>query len=1252
MKLLPLISILIFIVCFQHTSDCQQDCGTRLSPEDIQAISHYDKAIKHSNPKKGSVSYTLPLVFHIVHQGGNENISDDRVYSAVQLVNDAFSNVEYYDPSTGVDTEISFCLAMQDDNGAAINGITRHNSSLTVLNINTDDLALKNLSRWDPKSYINIWVVRTISDEVGGYATLPNSHGSLADGIVVRSNFVDDEESEVSVIVHELGHYLGLYHTFQDGCINDDCSLDGDRVCDTPPDDTTVRIPCSSTSNSCSTDTNSGFTSDMNDLFNNYMDYSRTECYNAFTQGQKDRMHFFISEVRSSLLDSKGCLDPCPSPITLNYGLEEIELLTGENFMVDLSSSDADNIQWFLEENLVYEGFSFQSSFDEPGKYNLRILATNEFAECFEEHEICIDVVCSANADFRAADNVIALDTNLSFSNSSSNYNRIEWSVDGQVVSSAEELSVTFSEEGFHEICIEATNQFCSDTYCNKIFISNDTQTCFSSFVRHFGQSGHNTINRFQETNDGIYAVGRLNGLPSIIEFDEEFEFVKTIEFQNHPAFQFRSLQVEEDALYLSGVNSFSLPASSNMSVTKYNLRDKKVEWSNETSVSRIYCNDDLLLIDDKLYIGGETEHVIFGCDAIFIEVDKNTGNETNKKIYNLGSCENSASLFYRNNHFYSIGRYNLDGGGQSGFRGAITKLDKGGNEVWTKVYLAESDDRARMYASEVIPVNDDYYFLGAGNYNGTNFDDAIISFQKLDEDFNPVLHYSYDIDTYTRLYAFNMIESPDGFYATGRLFRQDIQRPFLIHFSPEGDVIESYEVDEDYMTRCYDLQFVGDNLIMVGYHGSDSNSRAVMLSLGLPLGRESNCEILNPIVFTRTERPLVSEFVDLEEFDLSRSSSGSNVSVAIKNEIDLNKLCSRECDEICGNNIDDNNDGLTDCQDPKFEDDCCCYVAPVLDLGPDLVLCDNSTATIGAQAGFDSYLWNSGEIEREITIGEEGLHTVVAIDSCGVEHIDSVYLNFDDTTVLDLGPDTLVCSESYIIELNQFETHEWYLNGVRIECNICNPFTFDLNLGQNEIVGVVTSQRGCYSVDTILIDNDILVPDYDIEIVSSKSEDLDDCQEFLQALTTTGALIEEGVRYEWSTGDTTSTIIVDGQGDFSVTVTSCNNISSDIYSKSLGGEYKWPNIFFPQSQLDLNRTFGPHINCSDAIDVSYNLEIYNRWGKKVFESENPLDRWSGTLNNQGDILDEGVYIFQVFINGELVPASEDQPRTITLVRN
>ena len=127
---------------------------------------------------------------------------------------------------------------------------------------------------------------------------------------MVEARWLGNTPGGSSVLTHEVGHYLGLYHTFEGGCLNDDCLANGDRVCDTPPDQSTAAVPCNAMPNSCTTDTDSGFSTDQPDMFQNYMDYGDWDCYSMFTEGQRERMHFFLEGIRASLMESQGCLDP------------------------------------------------------------------------------------------------------------------------------------------------------------------------------------------------------------------------------------------------------------------------------------------------------------------------------------------------------------------------------------------------------------------------------------------------------------------------------------------------------------------------------------------------------------------------------------------------------------------------------------------------------------------------------------------------------------------------------------------------------------------------------------------------------------------------------------------------------------------------------------------------------------------------------------------------------------------------------
>ena len=279
--------------------------------------------------------YSIPVVVHVVHFTGtaigvNENITDAQIIQGITDLNDAFRNIGFYDPATGVDVEIEFCLAAQDELGNFTTGITRTaNNALTDLDSDTEDASLKSTAlQWDPLRYCNIWLVDEICSSgsgscgTAGYAYLAGAHGQPYDGIVNEARFFGSSSNNSKVHIHEMGHYLNLRHTFQGGCTNNNCTTDGDQVCDTPPDNATTAIPCGSTINSCTSDEDDtslnnpfraiglGGLGEQNDMFQNYMDYGFQSCQDRFTLGQKTRMITALTGFRASLLSSSGCVNP------------------------------------------------------------------------------------------------------------------------------------------------------------------------------------------------------------------------------------------------------------------------------------------------------------------------------------------------------------------------------------------------------------------------------------------------------------------------------------------------------------------------------------------------------------------------------------------------------------------------------------------------------------------------------------------------------------------------------------------------------------------------------------------------------------------------------------------------------------------------------------------------------------------------------------------------------------------------------
>lgn len=342
------------------------------NPDRLRQINELNRRIQEaeSNGKLREAAdetiYRIPVVVHVVHStaagtiggAGNSNISNEQIASEIQVLNEDYRRQAgtngYNTSAIGADAKIEFYLATTDPNGQPTTGITRHYyAQKSSFNVFTDDVLLSQIAYWPSDRYLNIWVT-TLQNNYLGYTQfpsaadtlkgLPSDSNELVDGSIIDYRYFGRKTGTVTSSVyglgrtatHEIGHWLGLIHTWGDG---DGCAED--YVADTPP----TKGPNQTTScrQTYSTCVNGVQT---RDLIEDYLDYSPDACMNLFTQGQVNRMRAVLklSPRRARLVQLVAPLAATetltisvyPNPASSNPSVD-VQLKGNQSFSVDLT---------------------------------------------------------------------------------------------------------------------------------------------------------------------------------------------------------------------------------------------------------------------------------------------------------------------------------------------------------------------------------------------------------------------------------------------------------------------------------------------------------------------------------------------------------------------------------------------------------------------------------------------------------------------------------------------------------------------------------------------------------------------------------------------------------------------------------------------------------------------------------------------------------------------------------------------------
>ncbi|MCB0534349.1 MAG: T9SS type A sorting domain-containing protein [Lewinellaceae bacterium] len=478
-----------------------------------------------------------------------------------------------------------------------------------------------------------------------------------------------------------------------------------------------------------------------------------------------------------------------------------------------------------------------------------------------------------------------------------------------------------------------------------------------------------------------------------------------------------------------------------------------------------------------------------------------------------------------------------------------LIRFANNGNVLWQR-QLGSPSVHDGLY--NLKPTPDGGFIITGNTWEHSNGQFNSVPLLKLDEKGELVWAKQYGVEGIANS-CFDMEVNPDGSFLLAINEHQDGPRDYLAQFDAQGNLQWARGFEHPYKVKFFGAQIsTGGCLAAVGRIEDETGSDNIII-----WDADSSSCSYTPDVYT-DDFPLVLKTASLNVVNWTSSK-------AVTPEVNtLNFQVKTACN----------------------------CVSPVLDLGPDILLCQDSTIVFDAGPGFVSYLWQDGSSAQTFATSSAGIYWVEAVDTCGIIQRDTVLLTLSLLTDIKLADTSLCAGGSFTLSLPGFDTYAW-APATGISCTDCPTVTFQPTSTTTYTL-LATTASGCILADTFTIS--VLNP--------GPTLDLGPLVILCQDSTVVFDAGPGFVTYLWQDGSTAQTFAASNFGTYWVEVAdSCGIIQRDSVSitPSLLGDIKLADTSLCVGEsytLSVpgfdNYTWAPPtgLSCSDCPTVTFQPDV------------------------------------------------------------